>query len=123
VNLLDEDTEAFLKQWAVSRAGNNPQFAKALRGLVDAYCALHDVGEIATIREFPTALILAADSGVRQTCLLDAKLRATKRLSGKQVYERLRSLERETGLKFAVLDRRRKLLLKEDEDSPGLDED
>ena len=53
---------------------------------------------------------------------IDAKLRATRGLPGKQIYERLRSLEGETGVKFPVLDRRRKLLLKDDEDSSRTDQ-
>jgi hypothetical protein len=82
---LDGDTEAFLKQWAASRAGDNLRFAEALLGLVDAYLTLHDIDETSAIREFLTVLAVAVDLEARKEHLLDARLRATKKLSGKQV--------------------------------------
>jgi hypothetical protein len=114
---LDDDTAAFLHEWAVARAGDKSELAEALRDLVAAYCALSNLGEAAALRELLTLLSAPDDGIARQEYLLDAKLRATTGLSGKHVYKRLRSLESETGLKFAALDRRRKLLIDREDGS------
>ena len=119
---LDDDTEEFLRQWAAGRAGDDPKFAEALQGLLAAYLALAGLGEIRTIREFLNLLPAPQDGALRQSYLLDAKLRAATGLPGGQIYKRLRALETETGLKFAALERRRKFLQQQDEESQQTEE-
>ena len=111
-----DKTEEFLRAWAAARAGSDPKLAEALQGLITAYLALRDQGETWTIREFLNLFPLPEDPTQRQSFLLDAKLRAASGLPGGDIYKRLRALEGETGMKFAALDRRRKLLQQQDQE-------
>jgi hypothetical protein len=110
-----DDPNRHLDRWAEARAGDDPRLAEALHELIASYRKLRAIGETGALREFTKLLDLP--NGLQQDFILDTTLRTASRLPGGEIYKRLRALEGETGLKFGVLDRRRRQLQKEDEAS------
>ena len=108
-----DDPSRYLDRWTEARAGGDPQLTEALHELISSYRKLKAIGEMGALREFTTLLDLP--NGLQQDFILDTTLRTASRLPGGEIYKRLRALEGETGLKFGVLDRRRRQLQKEDE--------